>query len=340
MRKRFFIRINLKFVYVLLLLISIANLLAVVYSFSSLSNSQKVHFQRLDDNEIKISDFQKLVKDYSNIIDNSNEKKYIIIEKKEVNNILELLVFLKNDFENSKKDVISETSFFIDKVNLYLSIGIVLLTLMGVFIPVIVQSFSQQDIKDKQKQLSKNQNFLSLVQTKLSNDFTEKNKIVKTLGSEIKNIENELRIEKAEIDKNKDIIKTLHSDSKKIFPIRLVFLLDKTLDKDLIKQFTISPQNYIKSISITINEIKNELENCCENDIFPDNDNFLKGGLRKFVNDFDLILLSLHDRRALKIYEKIIIEIKRFVELENYTTESYIPLIDVFSSVSIDIVNV
>jgi hypothetical protein len=41
----------------------------------------------------------------------------------------------------------------VDRVNLYVTIGIVLLTLLGVFVPVIVQSFGSQEIRERQREL-------------------------------------------------------------------------------------------------------------------------------------------------------------------------------------------
>lgn len=316
---------HLKTIYKIILSITLINLLVIVGWFLLLTRNQDTIIKNNTAQEINSEEFQEYVKDYTNVIEKDNNK-YITFEKEDVDKVLNLIVFLKKDFEKAKQSTINETSVIIDKVNLFLSIGIVLLTLMGIFIPIIVQTFSQQEIKDNQEKLTEKQN-------ELIDTIGKKDEKINSISTKIIKVSKNLEKEKIKLESTLSLANEIGSESEKIFPIRLVFLLEKTLDKNLMTQYTLNPKEYLKAIIITLKALKNEFENCSTKKIYPNNDDFYKSGLEKFISEFDVIILSLQDRTSIELYERLIDEIRVFSSLPEYSQESYKPLLEMLTEI-------
>lgn len=77
-----------------------------------------------------------------------------IFNKEDIQSLKKILFALKAELDKTIELSHQDTINIVDRVNLYVTIGIVLLTLLGVFVPVIVQSFGSQEFKEKSKELN------------------------------------------------------------------------------------------------------------------------------------------------------------------------------------------
>lgn len=80
-------------------------------------------------------------------------KKQVIIESKEIEKINNHIKILTEAVQNEK----SRTETLIDKdlsrLGTYLAVGIGFMTLLGVFVPILINVLSVQDLRDKQKEI-------------------------------------------------------------------------------------------------------------------------------------------------------------------------------------------
>ena len=78
-----------------------------------------------------------------------------VLSKEDIQSIKKILFALKTEVDKAIEFSHQDTINIVDRVNLYVTIGVVLLTLLGVFVPVIVQNFGREEMKEKIKETEK-----------------------------------------------------------------------------------------------------------------------------------------------------------------------------------------
>jgi chromosome segregation ATPase len=94
-----------------------------------------------------------------------------ILTKEDMQSLKKILFALKAEVDKAIDLCHRDTINIVDRVNLYVTIGIVLLTLLGVFLPVIVQSFGKEEIKELKEKLKINTETLDKKTEKFSSDI-------------------------------------------------------------------------------------------------------------------------------------------------------------------------
>jgi len=99
------------------------------------------------------------------IIDYKNlNKRNVIINSKDIEKINKHVAYLSDHVYDESKRMQDLISSDIDRLNLYLAIGIGFMTIIGIFAPVLINVLSYQDLKVKQIDIERKQNIL---QTKI-----------------------------------------------------------------------------------------------------------------------------------------------------------------------------
>lgn len=138
---------------IILIAISVFILLSIVYTFQFLLPEKLDNVaSNIKEKDISIDEF---VQQYAKIdsIGSKSKNRYYYLSEADLNSIKQIVTYIKIDTEKTIQNFRYEIDNTIDRVNIYISIGIVLLTLMGLFIPVTVQHFSSEDINKKLKKL-------------------------------------------------------------------------------------------------------------------------------------------------------------------------------------------
>lgn len=78
-------------------------------------------------------------------------KKQVLIDPKEINKINEHIDYLAEEVHKESNRAESIIDKDLDRLNLYMTIGIGFMTLLGIFVPLLINVLSIQDLKEKQK---------------------------------------------------------------------------------------------------------------------------------------------------------------------------------------------
>lgn len=81
------------------------------------------------------------------------DKKHVLIEPKEIEKINEHVKALTDEVRRESNRAESIIDKDLDRLNLYMAIGIGFMTLFGIFVPLLVNILTVQDVKDSQKEL-------------------------------------------------------------------------------------------------------------------------------------------------------------------------------------------
>lgn len=133
---------------------------------------------------VKDKQYNHLLKIKTNLIDvdKLQRKDSIIVINKEVlaeiNNNLNLL---GEEIYNEKNRAESIIDKDIDRLNLYMAVGIGFMTLFGIFVPILVNLLSVNDLREKLKELKSN-----------TQKALEKSEAIDTVTADIKNIQGNL----------------------------------------------------------------------------------------------------------------------------------------------------
>ncbi|MGD2086040.1 MAG: hypothetical protein PVH61_07640 [Candidatus Aminicenantes bacterium] len=206
-----------------------------------------------------------------------------ILNKEDMQSLKKILFALKAEVDKAIELSHQDTINIVDRVNLYITIGIVLLTLLGVFVPVIVQNIGSQELREKQKEL---------------------NQRIKDRDEQIDR----------KYDKIDERINSINIEVLNIPPLRLSYSLLRALDKNLIRWYSKKQKdnrNFLKEI---FEIIYKDLETCREKKVLSSrNKDILKGSLRDFNFHLREILFTLNDREHLDHFKKLENTIEGFI---------------------------
>jgi ABC-type multidrug transport system fused ATPase/permease subunit len=204
------------------------------------------------------------------------------VHQEDINRIKEILFSFNNTVDKtiqySHHDVIN----IVDRVNLYVTIGVVLLTLMGMFLPLIINNFAREEMSKKYAELKdelKNEHSkLEYKQIELKDNLKKQKDDLKKNQDDLKNEiksqkdelqqfvrDSELKIKNGtteELTTLKDQIKFASKEAENVAPLRLSQNLSLALNKDFIRWYVKSPEHnrkYFKELFIGIYE---DLEEC------------------------------------------------------------------------------
>jgi len=138
---RILIRIAIP-VFCILILISCIQWWCINDNISKIKNQNEIAYQKIatakKNGNFKI-EYTKL------------NKKQVLIDPKEINKINEHIDYLAEEVHKESNRAESIIDKDLDRLNLYMTIGIGFMTLLGIFVPLLINVLSVQDLKEKQK---------------------------------------------------------------------------------------------------------------------------------------------------------------------------------------------
>lgn len=228
-----------------------------------------------------------------------------VLTNEDLYSIKKTIYYLKDEVDKAIELSRRETTAIVDRVNLYITIGIVLLTLLGVFVPVIVQNFGSDDTRERHKELKREIE-------KGRNEFSRllknaEKKITKETQGKVQDLENR-------IDDSNKAINSMKIEVMNIPPLRLSYSILRALDKNLIKWYIKKPSDTRIRLKEIFEHICKDLESCRSENILSSNNEILKKSLRDFNYHLKDILFTFQGER---------IHLEKFSKLKN-SVESYI----------------
>jgi hypothetical protein len=100
-------------------------------------------------------------------------KKQVVIDPKEIEKINNHIRALTEEVYKESNRAESIIDKDLDRLNLYMAVGIGFMTLLGVFVPILINVLSVQDLRDKQKDIESKTNEV-LDKSKKLDEFSEK----------------------------------------------------------------------------------------------------------------------------------------------------------------------
>ncbi len=100
-------------------------------------------------------------------------KKQVVIDPKEIEKINNHIRVLTEEVYKESNRAESIIDKDLDRLNLYMGVGIGFMTLLGVFVPILINVLSVQDLRDKQKDIESKTNEV-LDKSKKLDEFSEK----------------------------------------------------------------------------------------------------------------------------------------------------------------------
>ncbi len=266
--------------------------------------------------QIKVKDWVSEIKPQINDLNNSyidlyykysrvddiekNQQQFYVMQKKDLEEIKSLILYIKTDNDKMSERISQETSTIVDKVNLYVSIAVVLLTLIGIFIPLIVQNMGNHQIQEKYDELKK--------------DFGEKNNKISKLDKQLVNLSKsykEIDAKTEHVDELNEKIKVqevtvsdIENNLKQLPPVRIMFYLHKVLDLNDIRYYSQSMKTTYEYFLTIINSIKCDIEKCKETKVASD-DSVLLQSLNSFIIDCKSIKVYGYTRSAITILKSL-----------------------------------
>ncbi len=176
----------------------------------------------------------------------------------------------------------------LDRLNLYMAIGIGFMTLLGIFVPILVNIISVQDIKEKQISLKKEQDILQSEFKKLPKD--------EILQKAIKNADDAIS-KSAEMEKLKSITEKI---LPKVYTLSLQISINRffNMNANYLQKFALKG-NYTRYINL-LNIIKEELIKCKDDELHKIQED---ESLKDTISDFSRILFD--ERFVFASYIKI-----------------------------------
>ncbi|WP_445748863.1 hypothetical protein [Polaribacter sp.] len=141
----------------------------------------------------KDKQYNHLVKIKTNLInvDKIQQKDSLLVLNKEsiieINNNLNLLAEEIFNERNRAENIIDKD---IDRLNLYMAVGIGFMTLFGIFVPILVNLLSVNDLREKLKEMPPKKTIDSLISN--TQKALEKSEAIDTVKENLQNIQGEL----------------------------------------------------------------------------------------------------------------------------------------------------
>ncbi len=132
--------------FILLILISALQWYKLNENISKTKAENRKNYERL---------FKANTNGYFQIEVKKFDNKNVIIDKDEVNKINNHIDALTQEVKKESNRAESIIDKDLDRLNLYMAVGIGFMTLLGVFVPIFINFLSVQDLRDQQNQISK-----------------------------------------------------------------------------------------------------------------------------------------------------------------------------------------
>lgn len=216
----------------------------------------------------------------------------------------EELVKVNNKIKSLSKEVYSETHRAesiidkdLDRLNLYMAIGIGFMTLLGIFVPVLVNIISVQDLKEKQNNLEFMHNTLKLKTENLDSD-----ELKEAIENAKKAKDNSGEIEK--------LLSISNQILPKISTLSLQISINRffNMNANYLQEFALRG-NYDRYNNL-LNIIKDELIKCKDDDLHKI---YADQSLKDTISDFSRILFD--ERFVFATYITIPEISDKFIEL-------------------------
>lgn len=250
----------------------------------------------------KNSQLKILANTKTNLIDVSKlekSKKLIIIKKEDLVQINENINRLAEEIYNEKNKATTIIDKDIDRLNLYMAIGIGFISIIGIFVPVITNFLSHDDLKEKIKILQED----------------TKNLDSEELGKAIKNA-NEALSKSAAIDGIKD---NLDDVIPKVSTISLQIALNRINNMTATAIKNIRLHKNPKLFNELFNHLKDELKKCKDDDNHSISQNKpLIEALNDFVqifNDEKIRFVSILNKKGLVLeFDNLSLELQKLIK--------------------------
>jgi hypothetical protein len=250
----------------------------------------------------KNSQLKILANTKTNLIDVSKlekSKNLIIIKKEDLVQINENINRLAEEIYNEKNKATTIIDKDIDRLNLYMAIGIGFISIIGIFVPVITNFLSHDDLKEKIKILQED----------------TKNLDSEELGKAIKNA-NEALSKSAAIDGIKD---NLDDVIPKVSTISLQIALNRINNMTATAIKNIRLHKNPKLFNELFNHLKDELKKCKDDDNHSISQNKpLIEALNDFVqifNDEKIRFVSILNKKGLVLeFDNLSLELQKLIK--------------------------
>ena len=141
----------------------------------------------------KDKQYKHLIKIKTNLIDVDkiqHTDSIIVINKEEIKEINSNLNLLAEEIFNERNRAESIIDKDIDRLNLYMAVGIGFMTLFGIFVPILVNLLSVNDLREKLKEMPPKETIDSLILN--TQKALEKSEAIDTVKENLQNIQGEL----------------------------------------------------------------------------------------------------------------------------------------------------
>lgn len=235
----------------------------------------------------KTDQLNKLEKSKTNLIDINKlekSKNYIVIKKEDLESINGNINQLAEEIYSEKNKATSIIDKDIDRINLYMAIGIGFFSIIGIFVPLVINYLSHDDLKEKLKELQlKTQNLNSEELDKAvsnANEALSKSTEIDVISDKLKEVQ-----EKTKDLNNEELEKAIKNANEALSKSAEIDGIKDNLDDVIPKVSTISLQIALNRInnmtSIAIKNIRLHKDNKLFNELF----NHLKDELNKCKED-------------------------------------------------------
>ncbi len=226
-------------------------------------------------------------------IDKYDSKKYQgllnLVSGADIADLKKSLFLLKNQVDKAIERSHQDAVNIVDRVNLYTTFAIALLSLFGIFTPIYVQFIGNREFN---KKIDDWENHYRNNMAKLEEKFQDKmDKLEGQFSS--KTCELEVKAEDG-VSRLREIQTDLHTN---IPSLRLAYSLGRALDKNRIRWYSKSPHENASFLKETFENIAEDLEDCKSKGILPSNNSHMKGSLKDFHYQLQDVIRSYSSER-------------------------------------------
>ena len=250
-------------------------------------------------------------------------KKQVLIETKEIdkinNHINNLSEKVYEEYHRAEKVINND----IDRLNTYMAIGIGFMTLLGVFVPILINILNHQDLREKQQQLT---NKMGEIETAINDIPTQEIETAKTNSETAINKSNEALQSSARVADLTTKVESVEKVIKESFPKISTLILQSAI----VRYFNLVPYlqgkrgndgthfiDLIKSIKVGFNGCSTE------DSISIVNDDYYQSIIRDFIRYIEepRIISSFSNRKTTDLFFELAEILKCFLSSTNENEE-------------------
>ena len=210
-------------------------------------------------------------------------KKQVIIESKEIekinNHINNLSEKVYEEYHRAERIINND----IDRLNTYMAIGIGFMTLLGVFVPILINILNHQDLREKQKRLTEE---LECLKISIRDIPTQEIETAKTNSETAIEKSNEALQKSEQVDNLTNKIENIDTAIRESFPKISTLILQSAIVRyfNLVPYLLGSKQEDSTHFKDLIGQIKNGFSGCnSENTISILSDTYYKSIIMDFI---------------------------------------------------------